>query len=88
MDRKANAMQQPNDYYLYDLILDYQRDALAAAKQRRMVHEAEQSRAAAIRQRIPFSARLGLRMVSWGLRLQARAGIYPLPHNHRSPCTD
>jgi hypothetical protein len=74
--------------HLYELIKDYQREALAAAKQRRMAHEAEQNQTAAHGRKLPFQARLGLRLVSWGTRLQARSGIYPLTQNRHSPCTD
>jgi hypothetical protein len=74
--------------HLYELIKDYQREALAAAKQRRMAHEAEQNRTTAHGQKLPIQARLGLRLVSWGTRLQVRSGIYPLTQNRHSPCTD
>jgi hypothetical protein len=85
MDRKAVKM---NYDHLYELILDYQREKLTAAKQYRLARDAKRSLSAAKPNKLPLLARFGLRLVSWGNGLQARSGVYPLSRSRHTPCTD
>lgn len=70
--------------HLYELIQDYQREAREAADRERLVHEAEEMQP----ESLPLRARLGVRLVEWGRRLQEESHMDGILDGKGSPCAE